>query len=64
MYVLELILAIIQFILNLVLSIFMIPFVPIVWVIREIKGVTPVQKDTFKNCPKIKLNSSVKHEEV
>ena len=59
MWVLELILAIIQAVLNLFLTICMIPFVPIVWVIREIKGVTPVYKNTFGNCPKINIKSSL-----
>ena len=59
MWVLELILAIIQAVLNLFLTICMIPFVPIVWVIREIKGVTPVYKNTFGNCPRINIKSSL-----
>lgn len=62
MWVLELILAIIQAVLNLFLTICMIPFVPIVWVIREIKGVTPVYKSTFGNCPKINIKSSLNGE--
>lgn len=60
MYILELILAIIQAIMNMALAICMIPFVPVVWVIREIKGVKSVTKDTMGNCPKIKLNAKIK----
>ena len=55
MIVLELFIAILQFVLNLLLAICMIPFVPVVWVIREIKGVTPVTKNTFMNLPKLSL---------
>ena len=55
MLVLELIIAIIQLILNLLLAVCMIPFIPIVWVIREIKGVKPVVKEPFLNLPKINL---------
>lgn len=60
MYILELILAIIQAVMNIALAICMIPFVPVVWVIREIKGVKPVTKDTMDNCPKIKFNAKIK----
>ena len=59
MWVLEMLLAIIQAVLNLLLAIWMIPFIPIVWIIREIKGVGPVYKDTFGNCPKINIKSSL-----
>lgn len=55
MLVFELILAIIQFVLNLLLAICMIPFIPIVWVIREIKGVKPVVKEPYANLPKVNL---------
>ena len=60
MVILELVLALLQFILNLLLCICMIPFVPIVWIIREIKGVKPVTKDSFANLPKIKISSKQK----
>lgn len=56
MLIFEFLLALLQFILNLILTICMIPFVPIVWIIREIKGVKPVMKDTYINFPKIKSN--------
>jgi hypothetical protein len=56
MIVLELICAILQFILNLILAVWSIPFIPIVWIIREIKGTTPVAKDMYGKCPNIKLN--------
>lgn len=55
MIVLEFIIALLQFILNLLLAVCMIPFVPIVWVIREIKGVKPVTPGTFMNLPKVNL---------
>lgn len=63
MLVLEFILAILQFILNLALAVCMIPFMPIVWVIREIKGVKPVAKEPYVNLPKIQLEPrKEKHE--
>lgn len=64
MYLVELFFAILQALMNLALSICMIPFIPIVWLIREIKGVKPVVKNTMKNCPKINLTSNLdKHVE-
>lgn len=63
MIVLELTIAILQFVLNLLLAICMIPFVPIVWVIREIKGVKPVTKGTFMNLPKLSLGAKSKYYE-
>lgn len=63
MLILEFILAILQFILNLALAVCMIPFIPIVWVIREIKGVKPVMKEPYMNLPKIRLEPrKEKHE--
>ncbi len=46
MFIFEFLLALLQFILNLILTICMIPFMPIVWIIREIKGVKPIVKDS------------------
>lgn len=63
MIVLELILAIIQFILNLALTICMIPFMPIIWIIREIKGVRPVMKEPFLNLPKMHIGLKKKEYE-
>lgn len=63
MIVLEIILALLQFILNLALTICMIPFVPIVWVIREIKGVKPVVKEPFLNMPKIHVGVKMEKNE-
>lgn len=56
MIVVEIILALIQFALNLLLAICMTPFIPIVWVIREIKGVKPVVKEPYVNLPKVRLS--------
>ena len=55
--VIQFIIAIINFLLNLLLAICMTPFIPIVWVIREIKGVKPVIKEPYINLPKLKLFS-------
>ena len=55
MIILEFILALIQFSLNLLLAICMIPFIPIVWLIREIKGVKPVIGKPYVNLPKVSL---------
>ena len=63
MLVLEFIIAILQFILNLALAVCMIPFVPIVWVIREIKGVKPVIKEPYVNLPKIQLKPRKEEDE-
>ena len=57
MIVVEIILALIQFILNLLLAICMIPFIPIVWLIREIKGVKPVVKEPYVNLPKVSIHT-------
>ena len=57
MIVVEIILALIQFILNLLLTICMTPFIPIVWLIREIKGVKPVVKEPYVNLPKVSIHT-------
>lgn len=57
MIVVEIILALIQFILNLLLAICMTPFIPIVWLIREIKGVKPVVKEPYVNLPKVSIHT-------
>lgn len=57
MIVVEIILALIQFVLNLLLAICMIPFIPIVWLIREIKGVKPVVKEPYVNLPKVSIHT-------
>ncbi len=57
MIVVEIILALIQFVLNLLLAICMTPFIPIVWLIREIKGVKPVVKEPYVNLPKVSIHT-------
>lgn len=57
MIVVEIILALIQFILNLLLAICMTPFIPIVWLIREIKGVKPVVREPYVNLPKVSIHT-------
>lgn len=57
MIVVEIILALIQFALNLLLAICMTPFIPIVWLIREIKGVKPVVKEPYVNLPKVRIST-------
>lgn len=57
MIVVEIILALIQFALNLLLAICMTPFIPIVWLIREIKGVKPVVKEPYVNLPKVNIHT-------
>ncbi len=57
MIVVEIILALIQFVLNLLLAICMTPFIPIVWLIGEIKGVKPVIKEPYVNLPKVSIHT-------